>query len=157
LFIFYHIWKKEGYPLTSGAKIKISKTKPTTVMSKSGAIKKGLDSGTVDGKWFVANYKNLPSSVTIVDVRDPKSYQKGHLKGAINIEAAKMKPNEFLNSLPKSGDVVFYCGTGTRAMEARGFIEETKYNGLDRIFYLDANIECKGNDCKIVPNEPIGI
>jgi hypothetical protein len=27
---------------------------------------------------------------------------------------------------------------------------------VSEIFYFDANIDCKGNDCKIEVNEPIG-
>ncbi len=69
-----------------------------------------------------------------------------------------MKPKEFAKAIPSKGDVIFFCGTGTRAMEAVDFLKEAKYNRLENAFYLDANIECdKSNNCKIKPNAPLGM
>lgn len=152
-------WKKAKYPITGGgAKAVAKKVKNDSTMSVSGILKKGADTGTVDGEWFKANLSKLPKSVNLVDVRDPKDFATGSLKGAINIHAEKMKPAQLAKALPKSGDVVFFCGTGTRAMEAREFLVEIKYPQLDRIWYFDAEIECdKANNCKIKANEPIGI
>lgn len=154
-------WKKSKFPITGGgAKATAKKTSaPKVSMSKSGVLQKGADSGTVDGEWFKANLSKLPKSVTLVDVRDPKDFASGSLPGAINIHAEKMTPEQLAKAIPQKGDVVFFCGTGTRAMEARGFLEEDlEYPQIDRIWYFDANIACdkKGN-CKIEPNEPIGI
>ncbi len=153
-------WKKEKLPIT-GANTVVAKAAKSTNggMSDSGVLKKGADTGTVDGEWFVQNYKTLPKSVTLVDVRDPKDFKNGHIAGSVNIHAEKMKPQQLLDAIPKEGDVIFLCGTGTRAMEARGFLDEDlKYKGINRIWYFDANIQCdKNNECKIEPNEPIGI
>ena len=153
-------WKKENLPVTGAASQNNANAAPKVLgMSDSGVLQKGADSGTVDGKWFVENYKNLPKSVTLVDVRSPKDYNNGHIAGSINIHAEKMTPQQLLQAIPKTGDVVFLCGTGTRAMEARGFLaEDLKYEGINRIWYFDANISCnKNNECTIEPNEPLGI
>jgi rhodanese-related sulfurtransferase len=151
-------WKKAGYPITGGTKATKAKAKKT-VKAQKGYVKSGEDSGTVDGDWFVANYKNFPNSVTIVDVREKEDFESGHITGAINVHAENMKPSELLKAIPSNGDVIFACSTGTRAMEARGFLEEDlKYNQMDRIWYLDANIDCnENNQCSIKPNEPLGI
>lgn len=152
-------WKKAKYPITGGAK----KAAPKQMakkdgMSVSGVLKKGEDSGTVDGEWFKANLGKLPKSVHLVDTRDPKDFATGSLKGAINLHTEKMKPEQIAKAIPQSGDVVFFCGTGTRAMEAREFLAEIKYPELDRVWYFDAEIECdKNSKCKIKANEPIGI
>jgi len=151
-------WKKAKYPVTGGAK-KATPSKKAEAVTQKGLIKAGSDTGTVDGKWFIKNYKSFPKSVTLVDVRDPEDYASGTLPGAINIFTEKMTPLAISQAIPQTGHVIFFCGTGTRAMEARGFLEEDlKYNELHRVWYLDANIECdKNNNCKLEANEPIGI
>ena len=69
-----------------------------------------------------------------------------------------MKPAALAKAIPTSGDIIFFCGTGTRAMEAIDFLKEAKYNRMDSVFYLDANIDCdKSNNCKIKPNSPLGM
>ena len=154
----FPVWKKAKYPITGGSKKAKSAAKKISKVQK-GYVKPGEDTGTVDGDWFVKNYKSFPKSVTIVDVRGKDDFASGYIPNSINIHAEKMKPAELLKAIPKKGDVIFICGTGTRAMEARGFLEEDlKYKGIGRIWYLDANIECtKNNTCTIKPNEPLGI
>ncbi len=151
-------WKSKGYNMTgssgSASKKELKKIGP----SKSGVLEQGVDTGTVDGEWFAKNYKKLPKSVTIVDVRAKSDYEKGTLPGAINIQAEKMKPKELAKAIPSTGDVIFFCGTGTRGLESVGFLKDIKYERMDHVFYLDANVECdKNNKCKIEPNEPLGI
>jgi rhodanese-related sulfurtransferase len=151
-------WKKRKYGITGGGEVAAKKEMKKLGKSKSGLIEQGYDKGTVDGAWFVKNYKALPKSVTLVDVRGPEDFKKGTITGAINIQAEKMKPAEFAKVIPNKGDVIFFCGTGTRAMEAVDFLKEAKSNRLDNAFYLDANIECdKSNNCKIKPNSPLGM
>lgn len=151
-------WKKASYPTTGATVVK----KEPVVAKTKGAktfLKKGEDTGTVDGKWFVENYKSFPKTVTLVNVKSTDEYNAGHIPGSINVNAEKMKPQELLNALPKEGEIVFYCGTGTRAMEAWGMLaEQLKYENIHRIFYLDANIKCnEKNECTIEPNEPLGV
>jgi len=152
-------WKIFSNPITGGkskAGAEVKAFVPTK--SKSGAVMKGADAGSVDGKWFVNNYKSLPKSVTLVDVRDKKDFESGHLKGALNIHAESMKAKELAKLMPQTGDVIFYCGAGGRGMEARGFLAEIGYKKLDHVWYLDANLECdKKNDCSIKPNDPSGL
>ena len=149
-------WKKAGLPTTGGKAKKASATNEAPKNAKMVAgIKLGVDEGTVDGEWFKANYKNLPN-VQIVDVRSPEEYKTGHLKGAINIEAGKIKnAKEFVSKLPKGKTIVFNCSAGARSMEAW---DKAKEGGADmsKVYYFDANIECNGNDCKIEVNEPLG-
>jgi len=150
-------WKKRKYGVTGGGKV-TTKAMKKLGKSKSGVLEQGYDKGTVDGDWFVKNYKKLPKSVTLVNVTAPEDYKKGTIAGSINIQAEKMKPAEFAKVVPSTGDVIFFCGTGTRAMEAVDFLKEAKYSRMDNVFYLDANVECdKSNNCKIKPNSPLGL
>jgi len=153
----YPYWKKRKFGVTGGGAV-TTKAMKKLGKSKSGVIEQGYDKGTVDGEWFVKNYKKLPKSVTLVDVRAPEDFKKGTIEGSINIQAEKMKPAQFAKAVPSKGDVIFHCGTGTRAMEALDFLKEAKYARMDNVFYLDANIECdKNGKCKIKPNSPLGM
>ena len=48
----------------------------------------------------------------LVDVREPKEYASGHIKGAINIPLPDLTQN--LNQIPKNRPVILYCSTGYR-------------------------------------------
>ncbi len=150
-------WKKAGLPTTAGGGKAAPKSdapkKPA--FSKNGA-KLGSDEGSIDGEWFNAFIQkgNVPSYIQIVDVKSAEEFKDGHIKGAINIEAEKFKAKEFYAKLPKGKTIVFNCSAGGRSIEAWTKLKEA---GLDvsEIFYFDANIDCKGNECKIEVNEPI--
>jgi rhodanese-related sulfurtransferase len=153
----YPSWKAASYPTTGSAPV--AKSSDVVIKDVETFLKKGEDTGTVDGDWFVSNYQTFPQNVAIIDVRSKDEYSSGHIKNALNINAEKMKAQELLAAIPKGKEVIFYCGTGTRAMEAWGMIvEELKYEKSYEIFYLDANIKCdKQSNCTIEPNEPLGI
>ena len=150
-------WKEAGLATTKSA----SKVTPQVdapkkpTMSKNGA-KIGADEGSIDGEWLNAFIQkgNVPSFIQIVDVTSPDEYKTGHIKGAINIAAEPLKAKELLEKLPKGKTIVFNCTAGGRSIEAWTKLKEA---GIDvsEIFYFDANIDCKGNDCKIEVNEPI--
>ena len=48
----------------------------------------------------------------LVDVREPKEYAHGHLKGAINLPLRSL--TDHLNQIPKNRPVILYCSTGYR-------------------------------------------
>ncbi|PLY05894.1 MAG: sulfurtransferase [Arcobacter sp.] len=150
-------WKKAGLATTKSA----SKVAPKSdapkkpLLSKNGA-KLGSDEGSIDGEWLNAFIKkgNVPSFIQIVDVTSPDEYKSGHIKGAINVPAEPLKAKELYAKLPKGKTVVFNCTAGGRSIEAWTKLKEAGMD-ISEIFYFDANIDCKGNDCKIEVNEPI--
>ena len=149
-------WKKEGLPTTkSAAKVVEKKEEAKGMYSKNG-LRLGSDEGTVDGEWFTKLLKEdaVPSYVQIVDVTAPDEFKVGHLKGAINAEAEKLTAKELYAKLPKDKTIVFNCTAGGRSTEAWTKLNDAKYD-MSEIYFFDANIDCKGNDCKIEPNEPI--
>ena len=148
-------WKKEGLKTTGGG---ASKAAPVKVSDKDpflGPIKKGGDVGSIDGQWFLANYKNLPENVTIVDVRGKSERAEGFIKGSKHVSFEENKPSDFISKLPKEGYIIFHCAAGGRSMEARDLVKAQKFEGANRTVYLDAAIKCSGNECKIEPNEPL--
>lgn len=149
-------WKKAGLATTkSASKQKTVTQEKKAQFSKNGA-KIGADEGSIDGEWLYSLIKKdkVPSFIQIVDVTSPQEYKGGHLKGAINIQAEKYSAKDLVSKFPKGKTIVFNCTAGGRSMDAWTKIKEA---GLDisEIFYFDANIDCKGNDCKIEVNEPL--
>jgi rhodanese-related sulfurtransferase len=52
----------------------------------------------------------------LVDVRDPKEFAAGTIKGAVNIPMSDLEKK--IATLPTDRPVVFVCGTGARSGEA---------------------------------------
>ncbi len=150
-------WKKAGLGTTKSA----SKAAPASdapkkpMMSKNGA-KLGSDEGSIDGEWLNALIKkgNVPSYIQIVDVTSADEYKTGHIKGSINVTAEPLSAKDLLAKLPKGKTIVFNCTAGGRSMDAWGKLKQAGMD-ISEVFYFDANIDCKGNDCKIEVNEPI--
>lgn len=149
-------WKEAGEATTASSKVvtqeKILKKEQ---FSKNG-LKLGSDEGSVDGEWLKKQIieDKVPSYIQIIDVTSSNEFKTGHIKGAINIEAGKISANELLEKLPKNKTIVFNCTTGGRAIEAWSKLKDTKFD-MSEIYYLDANISCKDNNCKIDVNEPL--
>jgi rhodanese-related sulfurtransferase len=50
-----------------------------------------------------------PQSLTIIDVRPPSDYAKGHIQGSLNIPVAKLSAAK----LPDNANIIVYCGDAT--------------------------------------------
>lgn len=149
-------WKESGLGTTANAKVKKEeKTEKKEQFSKNG-MKLGVDEGSVDGEWLkkLILEDKVPEFIQIVDVTAPNEFKNGHIKGAINIEAAKLTAEELISKLPKGKTIIFNCTAGGRSIEAWAKLKAKKFD-ISEIYYLDANISCKGNDCKIDVNEPL--
>jgi len=150
-------WKKAGLATTkSASKAKPAAAKEEAKFTKNGA-KLSIDEGGVDGEWFYALYKDgkLPEYIQIVDIRDAVEYKEGHLKGAINVPAEKATAKEIVAKLPKGKTIIFHCSAGGRSVEAWQKVQAGGFD-VSEILYFDANIDCKGTECKVEVNEPIG-
>jgi len=150
-------WKDANLSTTASSIIKSDekKVEKKEQFSKNG-LKMGGDSGSVDGEWIkkLIQEDKVPSFIQIVDVRPSNEFDNGHFKGAINIEAAKFSAKEFLEKLPKNKTIVFNCSAGGRSIDAWSKLNDAKLD-VSEIYYLDANITCKGSDCKIDVNESL--
>lgn len=150
-------WKERGLKTTAASyaekddEVAIVKDS----FSKNG-LKRGSDEGSVDGEWLKKQIleNKVPSYIQIVDVTTPAEFKNGHLKGAINIEASKLTAKELLEKLPKNKTIVFNCTAGGRSIDAWSKLNDEKLD-ISEIYYFDANISCKDNNCKIDVNEPL--
>ena len=82
-------------------------------------------------------FKN--EKVIIVDARERVFYEKGHIKGAINIPYNEFEiyPERFLNFLQKDKDIIIYCEGGY--CEESFIVAEIilKYNFKNIFVYID--------------------
>ncbi|MBE2983845.1 rhodanese-like domain-containing protein [Campylobacter sp. RM9344] len=145
-------WKEAGLKTTKGG----SEAAASGAVAKlstpfMGPIKKGLDIGSVDGEWFLANYKKLPAGVTIVDVRRSDERATGFVPGSLHISIEENDEKTFLSKLPDTY-VIFHCAAGGRALEAQS---KAKKGGFTKGVYIDAAVKCKGSECTFTPNEPL--
>jgi rhodanese-related sulfurtransferase len=119
-------------------------------------IKMGEDKGSVDGNWFKKHYKNLPKDIHIIDVRKDVQRAAGYIPDSLHINRRKIKREEFIPLLPKTGRIIFTCQTGMLSLDSYYELKLLKYDQMDRIFYLDGYVVCnKKNECEVHPNEPI--
>jgi rhodanese-related sulfurtransferase len=74
----------------------------------------------------------VAAGATLMDVRDPDEYQRGHLDGAVNVPSFQVEQRaaEF-----KDQTVVLYCQSGLRSQDAA---QTLKKQGCDAVFNLGA-------------------
>ncbi|MCL4386705.1 MAG: rhodanese-like domain-containing protein [Cyanobacteria bacterium] len=105
----------------------------TSVTIDTNSSEKGFQEITVDEayKIFISDKDYL-----FIDVRSKESYDKSHVKDAINIPVAEIKKN--LDKIPKNKIIIVYCsGTGCNISSAaaevlvqNGFTQVYKMGGL---------------------------
>ncbi len=150
------VWKKAGLATTKSASKVVNEEAPKKAMMSKNGLKLGPDEGSVDGYWFdkLIKANKVPSYVQIVDVTSPDEFKAGHIKGAMNVHAEKFKANDFYAKLPKNKTIVFNCTAGGRSIEAWQKLKDANLD-VSEVYYFDANIVCKGSECKIEVNEPL--
>jgi len=97
----------------------------------------GKEKGSVTVASFEQVWKENPSSVMLVDVRDAREFASGSIKGAVNIPMNDLEKK--VATLPKDKPVVFICGTGARSGEA---YDTTKLLAADvQAWFIDGEIK----------------
>lgn len=76
-------------------------------------------------------YKELGPNIHIIDLRDPKAFAKGHIKGAVNIEFTKI-PDYFTNAIKPFGyaKIVMVCYAGQIASYATSLLRLMGYGNV---------------------------
>lgn len=112
----------EGYPewaklYGEGPAATAASASSTAPAAKAAvAIEPGKEKGTISVASFERIMKENPEALYLVDVRDPKEFQAGTVKGAINMPIGEV--GKKIDTLPKDKPIVFLCGTGARSGEA---------------------------------------
>jgi len=96
----------------------------------------GKEKGSISNASFEKLAKGAPGAVLFIDVRDAKEFDRGHLKGAINIPISELEKK--LDTLPTDKPVIFLCATGGRSGEA---YDTTKMlRGEVQAYFVDAEV-----------------
>ena len=70
-------------------------------------------------------------SYTVIDVREPEEYAKGHVAGAINIPPAELLNGaEKLKLIPKNAQIILYCLSGSRSNVAMSIMQGLGYTNI---------------------------
>ena len=105
--------------------------------AKAPAIEAGKEAGSIAVASFERIFKEAPDSVFLIDVRDPKEFDNGTFKGAINMPLSTLEKN--LDKLPTGKPIVFFCGKGARSGEAHDMVKLHKPEM--KTVFLDADIK----------------
>jgi len=112
------VWEEKGYPIYAGPDyekhIETTKLMPPEL---EDLIKKD------------------PADVTVVDVRDPEEYHKGHIPGAINIPSKVFATKSEI--LDKSKKIVVYCNSGGRSYNSYRKLMKLGYKHIYQALYYD--------------------
>jgi rhodanese-related sulfurtransferase len=105
--------------------------------STSVAAKVGKAEGRIEIAAFEKILKEDPNSVYLIDVRDPKEFEAGHLKTAINIPVKELQKQ--VNSLQADKPIIFVCATGSRSCECFYMLQDLRKD-MKKVYYVDADI-----------------
>lgn len=79
--------------------------------------------------WDVDQYIIYNDNVMIVDLRNPFSYERGHLKGAVNLPYEQF--DSWKSQLPKNKRIIFYCSRGGQSMMVCRHLEPMGYDVIN--------------------------
>lgn len=96
----------------------------------------------VDGEFFQNEYLNQPEveiaaesalnkKCIFLDVREPHETPKLELKNSIQIPLSQLKNK--LNSLDKEGEIILYCQSGIRSLQAVHLLREHKFKNVKSV------------------------
>ena len=75
--------------------------------------------------------------IVILDVRTPKEYAAGHIRGALLYDYYEEGFERKLSLLPKNATYVVYCAIGVRSLRAAQFLQKKDYN----VIHMDGGIK----------------
>ena len=99
-------------------------------------IEPGKEKGSISTASFERIMKENPGALMLIDIRDPKEYAAGTMKGAVNIPMAEL--DKKLASLPAGKPIVFICSTGARSGE--GYDTAKLLRPELEAYFLDAKV-----------------
>ncbi len=76
------------------------------------------------------------AKVTIVDIRDPESFQGGHISNAVSVNPNNI--DDFLKTADKKAPLVCYCYHG---ISSQGAAEYFAQNGFLEVYSIEGGFE----------------
>lgn len=78
----------------------------------------------------------IQANATVVDVRDPQSFQAGHIQGAVLLDNNTV--GSFIDNTAKDSAVVVYCYHGNSSQQAGQYLAE---QGFEQVYSIDGGFE----------------
>ena len=75
-------------------------------------------------------------TVTVVDIRDPETFQQGRIQGAVFLNNANLE--DFLKNVNKQIPLLCYCYHG---ITSQGAVEYFRNHGFAQVYSLDGGFE----------------
>lgn len=69
------------------------------------------------------------TDILIIDARDKKLFNSGHIESAINIDPYSTELSQVLRKFDKKHTIIIYCAYGTRSQIIIDQLLENKYQG----------------------------
>jgi rhodanese-related sulfurtransferase len=76
---------------------------------------------------FIEGYRKAQ----LIDVREPKEFDAGHILGARNIPSSQLRQR--FNEIRPDKPVYLYCQSGTRSARAAMFLKKKDYTQLNQL------------------------
>lgn len=133
-----------GYPAWAEAEQAAAPAGPAATAAApapSTTLVAGKEKGSVTVVSFQAVYQATPQALLVVDVREPKEFNAGTIRGAINLPINQLEKQ--IATLPANKPVVFVCGTGARSGEAYDMVKLLR-NDV-QAWFLDADAKFHGD------------
>ena len=153
----YPEWKENNYPIMGLVKEckeapkAAYRPKNKAITINGATVYPGSNEGMIDQHWFATVILDkLPTNIQLVDLRKPKLFKEGHIKGAINVPFADEKIDT--SKFSKDKLVVFYCDYGILSTDAWTSLSDEENKN---VLYFDAKVKCEGEKCTVEPNEDI--
>ncbi len=130
----------EGYPeweKLHGAAAVTTSAGGTSASATPAALVAGKEKGSVTVESFQKIWESAPQSLLLVDVRDPREFSAGTIKGAVSVPINELEKK--VGSLPLDKPVVFFCSTGARSGEAYDTVKLLRDEV--KAYFLDADIK----------------
>ncbi len=98
------------------------------VVNYAGYIGANLLQGTFRQVQVSQMRSLVDAGAYIVDVREPYEYEKGHIKGAVNIPLSQLRDR--MQEIPKDCPVYVHCRTGQRSYNAVMALQNSGFNNV---------------------------
>ena len=87
----------------------------------------------------------------ILDIRTPREFEAGHIKGARNIDFYAQSFAKEFRSLDRKKTYLIYCRSGNRSKQLMGAVEKMHFK---QVFHMRSGlVDWVGQGFKLVPSE----
>ena len=92
----------------------------------ASAFETYIEQITAEELW--KSIRSTPEKLTVIDVREPREYRRGHVPGAQLVPLTQILTGEYQFDYPEDQQIVFICRSGRRSRRAAQQIQESHAN-----------------------------